>query len=68
VHDDLRPKGRTQQDRILAPLTPEERPLFLDMLTRLVEAHEAYARPGNGRRRLPRPVAPAPTPNTAAAN
>lgn len=58
VHDELRPKGRAQQERLLAPLTPEERPLFLDMLVRLIEAHEAYARPGQGRRRLARPVAP----------
>ena len=57
VHDELRPKGRAQQERLLAPLSPEERPLFLDMLVRLIEAHEAYARPGNGRRRLARPVA-----------
>lgn len=56
VHDELRPKGRAQQERILAPLAPEERALFLDMLMRLVEAHEAYARPGNGRRPRARPV------------
>lgn len=57
VHDDLRPKGRAQNERILAPLAPEERPLFLDMLARLVEAHEAYARPGNGRQlRQPAPL------------
>jgi len=67
VHDELRPKGRAQQERILAPLTPEERPLFLDMLTRLVEAHEAYARPGQGRRRLARAASPAANPNTATA-
>lgn len=66
VHDDLRPKGRAQQERILAPLAPEERPLLLDMLTRLVEAHEAYARPGNGRRRLARPAAPHAAPHTTA--
>jgi hypothetical protein len=28
------------------------------MLTRLVEVHEAYARPGNGRRRAPSGAAP----------
>jgi DNA-binding MarR family transcriptional regulator len=53
VHDDLRPRARIQGERILAPLAPEERTRFLDMLTQLVEAHEAYARPGNGRRRPP---------------
>src|SRR6478736_5281547 len=45
--------ARASQERILAPLAPKERTLFLDMLTRLVEVHEAYARPGNGRRRVP---------------
>lgn len=40
------------QDRILAPLAPDERLLFIDMLARLVQAHEAYAIPGNGRRRM----------------
>ncbi len=48
---ELHTAARAAQARILAPLTPAERPLFVDMLTRLVEAHEAYARPGNGRRR-----------------
>lgn len=68
VHDDLRPKGRAQQERLLAPLTPEERPLLLDMLTRLVEAHEAYARPGHGRRRLTRLAAADAAPTSAAAD
>jgi DNA-binding MarR family transcriptional regulator len=58
LRQELRPAGKAAQERILAPLAPAERPLFLDMLTRLVEAHEAYARPGNGRRRTLRPVAP----------
>lgn len=51
VHDELRPRARTQGQRILAPLAPEERGRFIDMLTRLVAAHEVYARPGSGRRR-----------------
>ena len=52
------------QERILAPLAPAERPLFVDMLARLVEAHEAYARPGTagGGRRVawqpPQPIQP----------
>jgi DNA-binding MarR family transcriptional regulator len=53
LHDRLRAAARASQERILAPLAPTERTLFLDMLTRLVEVHEAYARPGNGRRRAP---------------
>jgi hypothetical protein len=54
----LRAAARASQERILAPLEPTERTLFLDMLTRLVEVHEAYARPGNGRRRAPGVAAP----------
>ena len=54
LRDRLRADGRASQERILAPLAQRERTLFLEMLTRLVEAHEAYARPGNGRRRAPR--------------
>lgn len=60
LRQELRSAGRAAQERILAPLAPAERPLFVDMLTRLVEAHEAYARPGNGRRRASRPAAPEP--------
>ena len=60
LRQELRSAGRAAQERILAPLAPAERPLFVDMLTRLVEAHEAYARPGNGRRRAPRAAAPEP--------
>ena len=61
LRQELRPAGRAAQERILAPLAPDERPLFVDMLTRLVEAHEAYARPGNGRRRASRPTVPEPS-------
>jgi DNA-binding MarR family transcriptional regulator len=38
------------QARILAPLASHERQLLLDLLTRVVEANEEYARPGAGRR------------------
>ncbi len=51
LHDALRAKAPAIQQHIMSPLSPEERVLFVDMLTRLVEAHEPYARPGNGRRR-----------------
>jgi len=60
LREELRPDARASQERILAPLARKDRTLFLDMLTRLVEAHEAYARPGNGRRRAPAPQAPPP--------
>lgn len=45
----LQPAALAAQDRILAPLDPEERLVLVDMLTRLVERHGRYARPGNGR-------------------
>lgn len=47
----LRPAALQAQERILLVLSREERSLFLDMLTRIVEANQAYARPGNGRRK-----------------
>jgi DNA-binding MarR family transcriptional regulator len=52
--DRLRPSMRTAQDRLLEPLAKAERAALLDMLTRVIEANEFYARPGNGRRK-PRP-------------
>lgn len=60
LRDRLPADGRASQERILTPLAKKERTLFLGMLTRLVEAHEAYARPGNGDRRAPhtRPSSP----------
>jgi len=58
LRQELHPTTLGVQERILAPLDPAERSLFVDMLTRLVQAHEAYARPGNGRRRPPRPATP----------
>src|SRR6185312_15515852 len=48
------------QDRILAPLRPEERPVLIDLIARVVEGHQLYARPGNGRRAPRRSAAPAP--------
>jgi DNA-binding MarR family transcriptional regulator len=47
----LIPPARAAHDRILAPLSSEERTMFVDFLVRIVEANESYARPGNGRRR-----------------
>jgi len=47
----LRPSLRAAQERLLAPLSKTERTAFLDMLVRLIEAHDSYARPGNGRRK-----------------
>jgi hypothetical protein len=36
---------------LLAPLVKAERAALLDMLARVIEANDAYARPGNGRRK-----------------
>ena len=57
LRDQLGAEARASQERILAPLSAKDRRTFLDLLTRLVEVHEAYARPGNGRRRPPRAIA-----------
>lgn len=46
----LIPKTRAANERILAPLSPAERDLFLDLLIRLIEGNRAHARPGAGRR------------------
>jgi DNA-binding MarR family transcriptional regulator len=46
----LQPAALAAQDRILAPLQPEERPILIDLITRVIEGHATYARPGNGRR------------------
>lgn len=46
----LQPAALAAQDRIVAPLDVEERPVFINMLTRLIERHGRYARPGNGRK------------------
>jgi len=44
------PKG-SLSDRVLAPLAPAEREVFLDLLVRIIEGNEAYAHPGAGRRK-----------------
>jgi len=46
----LTPKTRAANDRVLAPLAPAERDLFLDFLIRVIEGNRAYALPGAGRR------------------
>lgn len=47
----LRPKTRTANERVMAPLAPAERRLFIDLLIRLIEGNREHARPGAGRRR-----------------
>jgi len=46
----LRPLLGRAHDRILSGLSPDERAQFIALLTRVVEANEPYAKPGNGRR------------------
>jgi DNA-binding MarR family transcriptional regulator len=47
----FRPQIKAANDRILSPLKPAERKLFIETLIRLVEAHRVHARPGAGRRK-----------------
>lgn len=46
----LQPAALAAQDRILAPLRPKDRSVFVELMTRVIEGHRSYARPGNGRR------------------
>jgi DNA-binding MarR family transcriptional regulator len=46
----LRPQSRAAQQSLLLTLSPAERETFMDLLVRVVEANEAHARPGVGRR------------------
>src|SRR6185295_2407956 len=50
----LRPALAKAHARILAPLNQKEQATLITLLMRVVEGNEAYAKPGNGRRR-PRP-------------
>ena len=45
------PRARKAQAKILHPLDPAERELLIDLLVRVIEANEIYARPGAGRRK-----------------
>jgi DNA-binding MarR family transcriptional regulator len=45
----LRPKTRAANERVLAPLAPQERELLLDLLIRVIEENRAHVRPGAGR-------------------
>lgn len=47
----LRPALADAHARILAPLSQKEQATLLALLTRVVEGNQAYAKPGNGRRR-----------------
>ena len=47
----LLPKIRGANAGILAPLSPAERTLFIDLLVKLIEGNRDHARPGGGRRK-----------------
>jgi DNA-binding MarR family transcriptional regulator len=78
-HEAMRPRVTAASRRVTAPLSPAEVETLLDLLTRLVVTHEAYAKPGAGRsphRRAPPvavdakevpPCAPSATPSHAVA-
>ncbi len=51
LHDQQRPKTVVAQDRILAVLTAAERRSLIEMLVRVIDANQSYARPGAGRRK-----------------
>lgn len=51
VRERLRPKGGLAQARVLEPLAPDDRERFLDMLIAIIDANEAYVRPGAARRK-----------------
>jgi DNA-binding MarR family transcriptional regulator len=65
LRERLRPAALEAQERIMAALTPAERQTLLDLLTRIVETNQCYARPGNGRRRPQRNVAASNTSDNA---
>src|SRR4029450_223294 len=44
LRQQLQPSALAAQERLLAPLAVRERRLFLDLLTRVVEGNESYAR------------------------
>jgi len=47
----LRPRNLAANRRILGALAPKEKKTFLDLLVRVIESNETYARPGAGRRK-----------------
>jgi DNA-binding MarR family transcriptional regulator len=50
LHDQQRPKAIAAQKRMLDVLSAAERSAFVDMLVRVIDANQAYVRPGAGRR------------------
>ena len=56
MRDRLRPALVEAHARVTHALSPGERVVLLNLLTRVIESNESYARPGNGRRRPPKRV------------
>jgi len=50
LYQQLLANNLAANERILAPLSPRERELLLDLLVRVIQANAIYARPGAGRR------------------
>jgi MarR family transcriptional regulator, temperature-dependent positive regulator of motility len=46
----LRPRVLAAQDRMTASLSAAERRILVELLARIIESNDVYARPGNGRR------------------
>ena len=51
MFDRLRGKNTAANERVLDPLTGQERELLFDLLIRVIKQNTAYARPGAGRRK-----------------
>lgn len=51
IFDQLRNRNAAANERVLDPLTAQERELLFDMLIRVIQQNTAYARPGAGRRK-----------------
>jgi DNA-binding MarR family transcriptional regulator len=51
LRERLRPKAHLVQARLLSTLTPTEREILLELLVRVIQANESFARPGAGRRK-----------------
>jgi DNA-binding MarR family transcriptional regulator len=52
------PRNHAACARIVAPLTAKERETLMDLLIRVIESNDAYARPGLGRRKRGSRVVP----------
>jgi MarR family transcriptional regulator, lower aerobic nicotinate degradation pathway regulator len=50
-YERLRVDNVAANNRVLEPLSPRERKIFIDLLIRMISANSAYARPGAGRRK-----------------